>query len=212
MCVQTCRVQEAGRCPPITGFTGSIRGGFCQAPSGQLSLPRRPQVPRKVVRLTRVRPARRCSPLTVRQIDRLTGRRQRKADCDRRDGAERRRDGTWPACLSDRPGWRFQLLDRGDIERGPTCSRLFAFKLFIRQADPSLGPGVLQQPPFWETQHARALRHTCTNPPPKPLIIASLKRPCRDASGKCPAALRDRRKMCITDKLELFRQPRARTR
>lgn len=58
---------------------------FSQAPLGQLSLPRGPQIPGKVIPLTHVHPVRRCSLLTLRQIDRLM-RPRRASDCARAPG------------------------------------------------------------------------------------------------------------------------------
>lgn len=98
VCVQTYRVEEAGWGPWITGSTWSSSYDFCQAPLGQLSLPCRPQVSLKVIQLTHVKPVRRCSLLTVRQIDRLTGPRQRAS----------RRSWFWTPECTWAPRWRFK--------------------------------------------------------------------------------------------------------
>lgn len=146
VCVQTYAVEEAGWWPWITGFTWSISYDFCQAPLGQLSLPRRPQVSLKVIQLTHVQPVRRCSLLTVRQIEHLTEPRQRAGRRSRfwtpectwapRWGFERHlacslagtgsssRFDSQQACLSDNPGWRFQQLVLCNIESWHICSRM----------------------------------------------------------------------------------------
>lgn len=147
VCVQTYTVQAAG--PWITIFTWSFSYDFCRALSGQLSLPCRPQVSLKVIQLTHVQPVRRCSLLTVRQIDRLTGPRKRASRRSQIWTPECTWAPRWPfnrhlPCAlagtsssslfkfissMDNPGWRFQQV-LCSIERWHTCSRRLCVMCF----------------------------------------------------------------------------------